>query len=246
MDLDEQQFLEKYGNKNLNFLEFKNELEEVYNSEDQLNHLLYKSNLPWFSFPLPDIDMKEVEKECWQIFEQEENYEKSAVQGNKSYDWRLYFLYKSKSTSKRDHGRFKDLKQIKDYQFVYKNKYPALKELIEKYNHKEVPAWISANPPGGKIPLHFDTPPPARKLCKTRLAVSYPEGCAMIMEDAGIIDYYHQELVLFNQRVHHGVWNNSSKWKLDISITGHPNTKETHNNMNNSIKKKIERLLANE
>jgi len=242
---EEDKFLRKWGSQHIDFKDYKDELLSIYESDDPYNYLLYKCNLPWFSFSLPGIDMKEIEKECWQVFNNPSTIKQDAkAEGHDdSYGWKLFFLYRSATTTKRDHGRYKDLHQVNDYSFVYENEYPALKELIMKYQHKGVPSWISANPPGGRIPLHSDTPPPAKKLCKTRLAVTYPDDCAMIMEDAGVINYYDQELVLFNQRKAHGVWNNSKKWKLDISITGHPDCQQTHNDINVSIKNKIERLL---
>ena len=242
MIYNEQDFLNKWGNKKINFFDYRKDLEAVYKHENPVYFLEHKTSLPWFSYPLPDVDMKEIQKECFEIFRNSE-YESTHILGHDPDGWRIYHLYKSESGG-RDKFRHNGLEYDK-YSFVYDKKYPALKDCIEKYNSIDASAWISANPPGSKIPIHFDKGNPNKQLTKKRLSVFYPEDCFLIMEEGGIVDFYHQELVCFNHKKLHGVWNNSQEWKIDLSIVGFPQNDVLRSKVNNTIKNKIEQLLDN-
>lgn len=237
-------FYESTKDKIFSYKPYQKELIAALENDNSYMYLQRNTKIPTFSFPLPNIDYDLVVKECHTLLEKyKDNFLYTNINGHQNLkNWKIYFIYKDLTTDHRDAAQAKFNEE--NFSFLYKDEFPELEKLITKYNWPSSPVFISVLEPGGIIPEHRDKVDKKDYMSKSRLPISYPENCKMLLENVGSLDYYSKELVLFNHRLMHGVYNYSDKPKVDISISGYAYDPDDFNAFDNAIKNKIKGILS--
>jgi len=200
--------------------------------------ILIKSNLPAFSFELPDVNYAKLKQEVKEILKLRQNFKLSTVKDYpKDGSWEIHWLY-TKENYNRNIGSYKD---TSGFYLLYD--YEEINNLITNYHKKENACFISVLYGNSCIGLHND-PKTNINLRKHRLPISYPSECKFLLEDFGPLDFYKDEIVLFDNNIPHGVYNYSSLPKIDISITLDMQDEILLHSVNNQIRKKIRQILG--
>lgn len=217
-------------------------LKAILNSDNPFYSLCNDPSIQSFTFPLEDINMDELKKEILYLLDNSLLHKTTAnTPDNKSKKWYRYHIYNIPNYYKVDTNRHNfdgDLEYLYDTNLT-----PHLYYLIEKYHNKKAPFFVSLIEPSGFIYPHKDIVlPSANNLSKVRIPIQYEPDCKMIVKNHGFLDYYNQEIVLFNHRIEHGVFNLSKMNKIDLSITL-TQTDENYHCLNTFVKNKITHML---
>ena len=223
---------------------YKSDLEKALTSDDAFNYLQYQTKIPYFTFPLPDINYDKVVKECLELLKKyKNNFHYTHIPNSVNQkNWKIYFIYKNLNSNERDFSRHNRTEE-EVFTFLYKNEFTELEKLVKKYNYVNNPVFLSVLMPGAVIPSHQDIVKNNKAMTKARLPISYPKNCTMLLDGVGSLDYYNNELVFFNHRLTHGVYNFSNEPKVDLSISGYITNKDDFEEYNFAIKHKIEGIL---
>lgn len=241
---DEKKFIETELAREFSFKPYQHILENAYKSNNPWHYLHFdQKELNYFTFPLPEIDLDKVRKESAEIIKREQdNIKYSVVPGHPNFKkWQIFFLYKSKTTKERNNYKHDFAED--DFEFIYDDEYPEIKKMITMYNNKSNPSWLSVLLPGGEIPAHRDNVSGDRQLSKSRIPIFWPKDCFCLLENVGKLDYYSDEMVMFNHRQTHGVYNYSDSNKVCLSVSNQPQTDEVWEIFILAIKNKIEKIL---
>ena len=239
-------FYNKWLDFTYDYKNHKAELEDISQSPNPL-FSLKTSSLNTFSFKLPDVDIEKIKLEAHQIInDPNSTWQYTHTMGYPNFkNWKIYYFYQAVGTSRRDTTKF----NVDEYEFDFLyNGYPELTKLVNTYCNKKTTVFLSVLETNGIILIHSDnigSNQNPNTLSKCRIPILYDKDACCLLEGTGKLNYYSDEIVFFNNRLPHAVYNYSNNLKIDLSLALKIEG-ETLEKVNNSIREKIAKILEND
>lgn len=251
---------ERNWQREIRYSSHRGELSEIYQSRKPFNDMR-RSNLPAFSFALPEINMNKIRKECKEIIAEDPEHLR-AVKTQNGYPnqnglWKEYTIYapvRSRSLYPwvRAGMAFPTGNAFKpdeyDYETTFDPRHTELTKLISLYAFRKRPITIEVLEPQGHIGLQTDVSQNKWNLNKCKLAVDWSNNVNLVNTKYGQLPMQLREMTFWNTATPYCTNNPSHTPGGDTAISINMPIALTNDSIkdkvNQAVREKIASLLG--
>jgi hypothetical protein len=237
---------ERHWQKSINWKDHIAELNAVYHSERPF-YAMRRSALPAFTFPLPDIDVKQLRREAQAIIDNPQSRKVDSVP-QAGYPeqfglWKRYPIFVPK-------GYAGDLNanNFNADNYEYETNFDAslteLTKLIRMYGNKKRPIQIETLAPLGHIGLQTGDWDTNWTLDLIKLPLNWDSEVNLCSDGIGQIPMQLRELSFWNMRKPYVTHNSGKETAISINFPIKVTNKQTKDKLDAAVREKISSLLS--